>query len=377
MLRKFFVRSLRSSIIILLLPILVAANSPIYTESELREDFVGVKKVEETLKSGETVVRDVLLVKNKHTGKIEVIKTQSVIDVEFQRGEPETTVVWVDRNHLNAIADYSRISGEGMHIFTNWQLNNERVSLYLSHGGTTPLWSFDADDEFSRQVGESQDALVLSAGDNTILSNWERQTFTPKWTRDVGENIIAVDVSHDGSTIVYTTYSGSDGVGRVYAVSASTGAPLWDYEFAGAGQLALSEDGSVVAVLTYDSCYVFDASGQRGVALFVGGSQNPEQVALSDDGNLLVFGDYQENLWLYEWKGVDYELKWSAELDISGYYDWVIAVDIAGRTIFAGTQGFDDYKNYVAKFDTSSNVPVWECHRYGYGMSSVALSADG
>ncbi|MCK4527230.1 hypothetical protein KAW18_07640 [candidate division WOR-3 bacterium] len=377
MLRKFFVRSLRSSIIILLLPILVAANSPIYTESELREDFVGVKKVEETLKSGETVVRDVLLVKNKHTGKIEVIKTQSVIDVEFQRGEPETTVVWVDRNHLNAIADYSRISGEGMHIFTNWQLNNGRVSLYLSHGGTTPLWSFDADDEFRRQVGASQDACVLSAGENTILSNWERQTSTPKWTRDVGENIIAVDVSHDGSTIVYTTYSGSDGIGWVYAVSASTGAPLWDYEFADVGQLALSEDGSVVAVLTYDSCYVFDASGQRGVALLVNGSQNPEQVALSDDGNLLVFGDYQENLWFYEWKGVDYELKWSAEFDISGYYDWVIAVDIAGRTIFAGTQGFDDYKNYVAKFDTSSNVPVWECHRYGYGMSSVALSADG
>ncbi len=295
------------------------------------------------------------------------------------KDDPETTVVWVDRAHLNAIAEYSAISGEGMHIFTNWQLNNERLSFYFSAGTNVPIWTYNAPEEFVLEIGESWNASVLAAGDGNIGYRWSRLSSSPVWEYDFGEEMRAASVSHDGSKVVFLTLAASGG--HIYTLSAETGEVLWTYDWPDrpSQSLALSEDGSVAAVLTYDSCHVFDEFGQRGHALWVRGAQWPSQVALSGDGNLLVFGDYHQNLRLYEWGGTNYDLKWTAQLGTSGYYDWVTAVAISrdGSTILAGTMDFNYRNNCVACYDTSSNVPRWTCHRYGYGIKSVALSADG
>ncbi|OYD15789.1 hypothetical protein CH333_04865 [candidate division WOR-3 bacterium JGI_Cruoil_03_44_89] len=338
----------------------------------------GIRKETRVTQSGVVEERSVyipeMLDKTGSTPSIHLTPTH-----RLYQGEPETTVVWVDRAHLNAIAEYSAISSEGMHIFTNWMLNNERVSLYFSAGSGVPIWTYYAPDEFVLEVGESWNASVLSAGDGEAGYRWSRYSSSPAWEYNFGEEMRAASASHDGTKVVYLTRTASGG--HIYTLSAETGEILWDYGWSGdpSQSLALSEDGSVAAVLTYDSCYVFDEFGQRGGALRVHGAQWPSQVALSGDGNLLVFGDYQQNLRLYEWGGTNYELKWTAHLGTSPYYDWVTAIAISrdGSTILAGTMDFNYRNNCVACYDTSSSTPRWTCHRYGYGIKSVALSADG
>ena len=54
----------------------------------------------------------------------------------------DTAVLWVDRNHQNAIAENVAISNDGMSIFAGWWLNNERASLYRSIGNGVPLWAY-------------------------------------------------------------------------------------------------------------------------------------------------------------------------------------------------------------------------------------------
>ena len=290
----------------------------------------------------------------------------------------DTGVLWVDRNHRNAICQSTAISGDGRHIFSNWYLNNERAGYYRVLANQNPIW--ESPGEFTwmyggRQIGSSEHADVLTLSSTTRCVKWSRNSQYPDWEYpfEVGLNGFS-RASHDGSTVAAAQN------GTVYWFDAASGETLYTNntvpEPTRLQGIDLSEDGSVVAVTVYDSCVIFE-DGARRDALPIGTSTSGTQyaAALSGDGELLAVGDYYGYFRLYRWNGADYVQRWAAYVGTP----WVAGIGISrdGSTVACGT-GYNDGR--LSVFDSSSATPLWTYQGYGSQgayIACVALSADG
>ena len=120
---------------------------------------------------------------------------------------PDTSVLWVDRGHLNAISQDVFMSGDGMNIFVGWWLNNERISLYRTMAGPTPIWSRNYLCDWQISVGGSYDGLALAAnGSGSEVGEWSKMSHIPNWTFAwpsgySGASSEGVDISQDGSLV--------------------------------------------------------------------------------------------------------------------------------------------------------------------------------
>ncbi|UCG42652.1 MAG: hypothetical protein JSU73_12450, partial [candidate division WOR-3 bacterium] len=250
----------------------------------------------------------------------------------------DTGVLWVDRNHRNAICQSTAISGDGRHIFSNWYLNNERAGYYRVLADQNPIW--ESPGEFTwmyggRQIGASEHADVLTLSSTSQCVKWSRNSRYPDWEYpfEVGLNGFS-RASHDGSTVA----AAQNGI--VYWFDAATGETLHTNntvpEPTRLQGIDLSEDGSIVAVTVYDSCVVFE-DGVRRDALPIGVTNTGTQyaAALSGDGELLVTGDYFGYFRLYRWNGADYVQRWAVQVGTP----WVagIAISRDGSTVACGT----------------------------------------
>jgi hypothetical protein len=64
---------------------------------------------------------------NTGTGIIEEFPGEPVSPPRFPA---DTGVLWVDRNHQDAICQSIALSGDGGHVFANWGLNHKRAAYY-------------------------------------------------------------------------------------------------------------------------------------------------------------------------------------------------------------------------------------------------------
>ena len=308
----------------------------------------------------------------------DVIDDFDVLGVEPPRAPADTGVLWVDRNHQDAIAYSVAISGDGKHVFNNWSLNNERAGYYRTLATNIPIWESPGEYPWmygGRQIGVSEDGSVLALSTQKECRRWSRNSPYPEWTHvypQAGLNGFS-RVSFDGTTVA--TVQG----GMLYIIDAVTG-EVWDSvpvsEPTRLQGLDISDDGGVTAVTLYDSCLVFDENGRRA-AIPIGSSTSGTQyaAALSGDGSLIVTGDYQGRCRLFRWNGSTYENRWTAQVGTP----WCagIAISRDGSTVAVGT-GYNDGKLCV--FDSSSATPLWVYQGYGSQgayVPCIAISGDG
>lgn len=287
----------------------------------------------------------------------------------------DTTVLWVDRNHLNAIAENVTVSGDGMYIFAGWWLNNERASLYKSIGDGIPLWTYFMPlAEWQIDVASSSDGhLVAAASTGSPFILWDKECSIPirVYNYPPGFSGRQCAVSKNGSTAAVAADNGA--TGRLFVFDAD-GDSLYAVDFdlgSGIYGVELSSDGTIAVVSTYYVISIFENGVLRGTISNYG--QTAARV--SGDGNRLVKGDFYGKVTLYQWNGSSYTQVWAST--IGG--PWVVAVDISedGSTIMAGT-GYNNGKSVM--FDASSSTPLWTYHNYGsYGayVKAVSLSDNG
>lgn len=294
---------------------------------------------------------------------------------QFAARYSDTTVLWVDRNHLNAVAEHVSISGDGMTIFAGWWLNNERASLYRSLGDEFPVWFYSMpNSDWQIDVSSSEDGhLLAAASSGSPFRIWDKSCSIPNLTYNFppGFKSGRCAVSGDGSMAAVAADNGV--TGRLFVFN-SDGDSLYAVDFnrgRGVYGVDLSTDGSIAVVSTYDVISVFENGSLRDEISNYGQTK----AKVSGDGSRIVQGDFYADVTTYEWDGSNYVQMWKT--DIGG--PWVVAVDIStdGSTVMAGT-GYSNGKSVM--FDVSSSTPLWEYQEYGsYGayVKAVSLSDDG
>lgn len=298
-------------------------------------------------------------------------------------GNSRAEVLWVDRNHLNAIAQHAAISGNGMWLQAGWYLNNERTSLYETMGTGSPAWNYSMPNTewfISVDLSATGDDIGAIAQGEPCLS-FSPPTSTPNWIYNLPPGFAFVSSEH-GPTICVTDD------GTVYAALAQLGTDARIFMLSNSGDtirtisfdpntsvygLDMTSDGSVLCVSTYNAIYVFNADGSRRDSL----SNYGQTVArISDDGVYLVKGDFYSSTYLYRYNGSTYDLAWQCYTG----HPWVTVVGISadGSTIMAGTYQYSPANTgKVLLFDSSSATPLWQYAQYGDYVASCALSDDG
>lgn len=295
---------------------------------------------------------------------------------------PDTSVLWVDRNHLNAIAEDVFLSGDGMNIFAGWWLNNERVSLYRTIADQDPIWSRDYAADWQIAVAGSFDAGALAAnGSGSALSEWNKMSYVPNWSFSwlsgySGTSSEGVDVSGDGSLIAAVAAM-SDVDGILYVFDSATGDTVYTRHFnptRGVYGVDISTDGHVIVVSTYDMIFIWEDGNSRGTL----GNYGQTTARVSGDGSVVVLGNFSGLVRVYRWNpgGPYYDLL----IEDQTGHPWVTAVAVSddGSTVMAGTYQYNPVSTgKVLMYDTTSADPLWEYANYGDYVASVALTPDG
>ena len=336
-----------------------------------RAEEVGIKTVTETAQDGTILVHNVVFTGTEYV-------TLNTLAQPPHRFPGDTGMLWVDRNHRYAIAQSVTIQGDGMGIFANWDLNNQRAAYYRTLGQNVPAWESPGIFNWAyggHQIGASRwgEALTLAANDK--VKEWSKLSGAPRWSWSYPNPGLALAKTNSYGTRVAVATS----AGRLYVLDAQTGDTAWTTSFPEGNRLqgvAITCDGAIVAVTVYDSCFVFENGARRG-AVPIGTTSSGTQFAakMNTDGKYLVTGDYNGFVRLYRWSGSSYDPMWGAHIG----NPWVTDVSISkdGSTIAAGT-GYSS--GIAAVFDSSSATPLWTYQGYGnFGayIASCALSRYG
>jgi len=331
---------------------------------------VGISTVSETRQDGSKVTHTVVFTGTEHI-------TLSSEAEAAPRVRTDTGELWVDRNHRAAIAQGVSVQADGMGVFANWYLNAQRGSYYRTLGTGVPAWEGAGDYGWSydgHEQGVSRHGEALAASTISEVREWSKLSGIPRWHYGYPAPEFAVAKTNTDGTIVAAATTD-----HLYVFDAQSGDTLWTapyYVSNGLEGLALSTDGSIVALSVYDSCHIFENGALRGsIPIGVHNTGTQYAAKISGDGKYCVTGDYQAHVKLYRWSGTSYDMMWSATIG----NPWVTDVNISkdGSTIAAGT-GYANGKAVV--FDSSSSTPLWTFQGFGgYGaeVASCAVSDNG
>jgi WD40 repeat protein len=352
-------------LLVLLLPCLLLAAGPAATGA------AGIEPV--TVTTGDGTIETWLRI---NTGNGDLFDQP----IERQVAAPlraDTGLLWVDRNHRNAIGSGAALSADGRHAFVNWYLNAQRAGYYRVLGSETPVWESPGDFTWASngdQLDVSADGAVMAISSVNEALKLSRSSPYPGWTEPYPLPATAfAKASRDGELVV------ACGNGTLYWYNADDGSLRW---FASVPEptrlqgIDLSADGKIVAVTVYDSCLVYEQGARRGqVPIGTSSSGTQYAAAISDDGSRLVTGDYQGRVKFWVYDSGAYVLRWQASVGTP----WVAGVGVSadGSTIACGT-GYQNGKLCV--FDSSSATPIMTYQNYGSSgayVPAVALSDDG
>jgi WD40 repeat protein len=286
-------------------------------------------------------------------------------------------ILWIDKDHQNAVAQHAAMSGSGEYIMGGWWLNNSRAALYETSGAGSPLWTHRISTNFYVPVDASFDGNVITAtGWGDRLYMFEHGSSTPLYTESypAGYSGIQSATSTIGNVFLGAAFFDSD-LGIVQCYDAVTGDELWTFEMERPEGLRVSANGAFTVANSRPTAYVVEtANGNlRGTVPIPGDTQTP--AAISGDGSIVVTGAFDGQVRVYEWNGSEYEPLWN---HYTGH-SWVMAVEVSddGSTVMAGTLGFNPYRGKVLMYDISSSEPLWEYLEYGDSVDDVSLSPNG
>jgi hypothetical protein len=343
----------------------------------LASGFTGYTEITDTDVDGNPVTRTIMMIDGEIVENTEQLNTEetSLMPCPDQKAE----VLWVDRNHYNAIANETVISSDGAGIFASWKLSNERVSFYDTYGTETPVWSYAMpNNEWGMDVAAGQNTLVLSAcSPEDGVYAWLSPSSVPTVTLEPGDK---QDITQDGLYIVYINAS----CDSLVCENTSTEDEVWRVELYVSTSVTcgveITGDGSRVLVSVrddYSGCQVYEMADGSLVGTPVGNdSQSPARI--SDDGTRLVNCEYNGRIKLYEFSGTSWDL-------VGNFYTghaWATAAGISGDggTAAGGTMGTSPLKGKVMAFDwpaEGSPSFMWQYTDYGDFVYSIDISEDG
>jgi hypothetical protein len=301
---------------------------------------------------------------------------------EFVITSPE--VNWQFNDPVAIVSDI-KVSTQSSNSFVSWELNNERISLYKD--SSTPLWENPVIAEWNIPVDMTEDGNILVYGVQNVLKVYEPQSSAPIWELNLNANIQGIVLNPDG-TKVYVAAENYEGTGfsHIFCYNIGINDPVWDTEFeSGVETFGGSGDGSILVFTQYSGEFksMFVISSLDGSVIYEAAGKNQNPPAISYDGSLIVNGDYNGYVKLYEF---DYELntyyeKWNFHVGGGGTSAWVVGMGISGdgSTIVVGTLVFisGGYDGEIYCFDSYSPEPLWVFENTGDEIESVDLSFDG
>lgn len=301
--------------------------------------------------------------------------------IKYTSSRAET--LWVDRNHQYAIAEHVSISGNGMFIQAGWWLNNKRTSLYRTLGNNTPVWTYPlplTESYVPVMASLTGDDIAAGSGGEPFYS-FTANSAAPKWHYNLPDGY-KIATSSQGRTVavsdnglIYAVVGATAGTGKLFIFN-NSGDTIRTINFSpnnGIYGLDISNDGTVFCISTYYATYIYNLDGTRRDSLY---NYGQTVAKISGDGKYVVKGHFNGTVYLYQWNGSNYTLKWQHYVG----HPWVTAVAISdnGATIMAGTfQYSPTYSGKVVMYDSSSSTPLWEYTQYGDYIDECALNADG
>ncbi len=343
----------------------------------LSSGFTGYTEITDTDADGCTITRTITEIDGEIVENTEQLTTEEASWTPCPDLKAE--VLWVDRIHNNAIANETVISSDGEGILTAWNLNNNRISRYGTHGTGIPVWSYSMPlNDSKMDVAAGQDTLVFSAGslEDGVFA-WLTSSPVPTVILDPARK---QDITQDGLYLVYINASGDS----LICENTSTKDQVWKVDLYVSGSetcgVEITGDGSRVLVSVrddYSGCQVYEMTDGSLVGTPVG-NKSQSSARISDDGTRLVNGELNGRVKLYEFSGTAWDLVGNFHTG----HTWATAVGISGdgETAAGGTMGTSPLKGKVIAFDWpagGSPSQMWQYTDYGDMVTSIDISEDG
>lgn len=307
-----------------------------------------------------------------------------------------------------AIAEDVQISGNGQRIFTAWNLNFERFSLFPIDNDT-PLWEFAladastyvggvvrvaiADDGMSMVGGAGRMDTIPASGEYSKVFRFSTSA-VPDWTFDlpvtpVLYHLVDVAISGDGSTVGVLSIDDDYTMGRVSVFDGVSGSLLhqWDFDYSVSSSIYnidFNGDASRLVVGCRKLIHVYDIPG--GLLQTITLAYDCQCAAeITPDADYIAVGNLRGRLTVYQLTGTDggeqYTEYWTYTIPPDYYYPWIqtVAVSDNSNRVVVGSYQPNQTSNhgYVYFFDMDGTTPQWSSEDSGGLVEAVACSASG
>jgi len=280
-----------------------------------------------------------------------------------------------------AVANKVEVSSETQNSFVGWILNSERVSLF--NDTQFPVWEhLTGNIDFNLPIDMLEDGSVMAIGDEQTLKFFHPVSSTPLWEHTLNYPIVDLKLDPEGTGVYLAYYDAAISRANVEYFELFNTEPAWNVSFPGTCQtLDISGDGSTL-ILTqygeYDNMFVLDSAD--GNLIFQGPEKNQNSPAISYDASIIVNGDYDGYIYVYEFDEElgTYEVSWSFS---AGGDSWItsMAISADGSTIAIGTLVFlpTTYDGMIYLFNRDSPTPEWVYENAGDEVTDLDISDDG
>ena len=288
-------------------------------------------------------------------------------------------VLWLDRNHENAIAENLAFAPDGSKFFVGWWLNHERFSAYASAGMNSPIWTYRHETDWWLPV-DATDSKFCGTANEMPAYVWEHDSPLFINEFEYGERFKGKGISFSGDGNLMAAVAKKNTLSAILIVyDLIAGDTIFTRTFVPTTELYgvdFSHDGSTIVVSNYGGLLVYDVPAGNLIGSLYNYSQNEAEI--SGDGTRIVIGTFQGNVILYEWNGTQYITRWS----IPTGHDWVraLAISTDGSTFGCGTIDFLSGGGWGGKFmliDADSGTVLIDYDEYGDEVCAVDISANG
>jgi hypothetical protein len=281
-----------------------------------------------------------------------------------------------------AIGAKVRVSSETGQTFAEWWLNDKRNSLY--EDSNSPVWENMVDTEWEWPMDMTPDGAWSACGFDTVAQVFNTTSSNIYWEVILPGSMMGIELSPDGSKIFIARNEGANSYVSAYMVGEDT--PIWEVMFEASGTVfTASDDGSTLVFCQYtgaNTMWVINADD--GSIVFDAYYKNQNPPGISNDGKVIVNGDYSGNVYLYKYDEINntYTEEWDFKVGGGGTSVWVVGMGVSGdgNTVAVGTLIFTTSGGYDGEmylFNSWSPVPLWVFSGAGDEIASISMTYDG
>lgn len=305
-------------------------------------------------------------------------------DASVTNRDARAELVW-QTTDPSAIAGEVAVSSTTMNSLVSWYLNAERLSLY--NDTPAPVWEHTVGDlDFGYPIDQLEDGSLLVAGDGPTIKIFDPSSSNPTWQHTIAYSIGDLKFSPAGDKVYISFYDSAQDRGMVECYNVGDTNPVWSVGFEGGSQtLDISGDGTTLIFTQYGggNSNMWVLNSVDGSVIFQGPEYNQNPPAICYDASVIVNGDYSGYVHVYQYNDTlqTYEEVWNFHVDGGGTSDWIggMAISADGTTIAVGTLTFvtGGYNGQIYMFNTYSPTPLWVYDNAGDYVIDLDLTDDG